>query len=531
MADEKPTVTDKASPLEMEKVKHSSLEYAVQHDGPAYRQRAVAPYKESALPELTRGEAARSVFKDRVSESVGNALGAAKGAAEGAARGAANGAAKGVLHSPRAALEMSAAIGLSDGNAQVADEGARAADTMRRAGMSDKSLLGRWVNLRQKRLENKAGRLGAKAGRLAGTNTSGIRGKLMQLRRTKATVTNTVFGWRGVAAAGAAVGGTAVICLVGMSLLSAVIGGAATSSSGGSAEGYLAQAQRYVDDDSIGYSQSTRCHNPNMDCSSFVYYCLVDSGYCTTEQLGTHPFTTSTMAEPLLKAGFEKVEWDGKMDSLQRGDILVNTEQHTEIYAGDGKDYGAHEDLDGADGDSSGDEVSLGSYWNDAWDTVLRPTGGAGVTIPEQYGNGGYSVTFYTPRGCYVNGRDTAWAAGTSQAAVHSKWSLAGAKYDDDIATYNGRYLIACTTTYGRVGDKVDFTLSDGTVIKCVIADAKNPNDQGCNKWGHSNGQNVIEFEVERSRFYRSGNPGSSSWKAEWGGKRVCSSVNSGSIL
>lgn len=183
------------------------------------------------------------------------------------------------------------------------------------------------------------------------------------------------------------------------------------------------------------------------------------------------------------------------------------------------------------DGDSSGDEVSLGSYWNDAWDTVLRPTGGAGVTIPEQYGNGGYSVTFYTPRGCYVNGRDTAWAAGTSQAAVHSKWSLAGAKYDDDIATYNGRYLIACTTTYGRVGDKVDFTLSDGTVIKCVIADAKNPNDQGCNKWGHSNGQNVIEFEVERSRFYRSGNPGSSSWKAEWGGKRVCSSVNSGSIL
>ena len=79
MADEKPTVTDKASPLEMEKVKHSSLEYAVQHDGPAYRQRAVAPYKESALPELTRGEAARSVFKDRVSESVGNALGAAKG--------------------------------------------------------------------------------------------------------------------------------------------------------------------------------------------------------------------------------------------------------------------------------------------------------------------------------------------------------------------------------------------------------------------------------------------------------------------
>lgn len=132
MADEKPTVTDKASPLEMEKARHSSLEYAVQHDGPAYKQKAIAPYRESALPELTRGEAARSVFKDRVSESVGNALGAAKGAAEGAAKGAA----KGALHSPRAALEVSAAIGLSDGNAQIADEGARAADTVANAAMT-----------------------------------------------------------------------------------------------------------------------------------------------------------------------------------------------------------------------------------------------------------------------------------------------------------------------------------------------------------------------------------------------------------
>ena len=218
MADEKSTVTDKASPLEMEKVKHSSLEYAVQHPGPAYRQRPLRPNKKRPLPRPTGGSSARSVFKDRVSESVGNALGAAKGAAEGATKGAATGVAKGALHSPRAALEVSAAIGLSDGNAQIADEGARAADTvanaamtqadprnlyregkavvdrlpagrarrrmarwdakskkalakqdkvlnqlehrrkradtMRRAGMSDKSLLGRWINLRQKRLEN-----------------------------------------------------------------------------------------------------------------------------------------------------------------------------------------------------------------------------------------------------------------------------------------------------------------------------------------------------------------------------------------
>ncbi len=490
---------------------------------------------------------------------------------------------------------MSAAIGLSDGNAQIADEGARAADTvanaamtqadprnlyregkavadrlpagrarrrmarwdakskkalakqdkvldqlehkrkradtMRRAGMSDKSLLGRWINLRQKRLENKAGRLGAKAGRLAGTNTSGIRGKLMQLRRTKATVTNTVFGWRGVAAAGAAVGGTAVICL---------------SRAVAAQRGHRRRRHIFFRRQRRGLPgpgaaiRRRRLHRvlavhalPQPQHGLLVVRLLLPRrfGLLHDRAAGYAPVHHLHHGGTSAQGGLREGRGDGKMDSLQRGDILINTEQHTEIYAGDGKDYGAHEDLDGADGDSSGDEVSLGSYWNDAWDTVLRPTGGAGVTIPEQYGNGGYSVTFYTPRGCYVNGRDTAWAAGTSQAAVHSKWSLAGAKYDDDIATYNGRYLIACTTTYGRVGDKVDFTLSDGTVIKCVIADAKNPNDQGCNKWGHSNGQNVIEFEVERSRFYRSGNPGSSSWKAEWGGKRVCSSVNSGSIL
>lgn len=601
MADEKPIITDKASPLEMEKVKHSSLEYAVQHDGPAFKQKAEIPFKDSSLPELTRGEAAKSIFKDRVKQSVGSALGMAKetavDTAKGAAKGAAMGAAKGALHSPRAALEVGAAVGLADGHGQIADEGARSADnvanalatqvdprnlyregkavvdklpagrarkrmarwdaksrkalakqdkvlsklehrkkstdTMRRAGMSDKSLMGRWANLREKRLEKKAGRLGAKAGRLAGTNTSGVLGKVMQARRTKAAVTNTALGWRGVAAVGAGAAGFLLVGALGMSMFSAILGGAAGegNGSGGNAETYLEQAQRYVDDDSIGYSMSTRQHNPNMDCSSFVYYCLVDSGYCTTDQLGSSPFSTTTMADPLLKAGFEKVDWDGKMESLQRGDILINTQAHTEIYAGDGKNYGAHQDLDGVNGDSSGDEVSLSSYWNDSWDTILRPTGGAGVTIPEKYGNGGFSVTFYTERGVFKDGRDMAWNSGTSQAAVHDKWAAAGCKYTDDIATYKGRWLIACTSTYGKTGDKVNFTLSDGTVLKCIIADAKNPSDKGCNKWGHSDGQNVIEFQVEKSRYYQCGNPGSSGWKSEWGGKRVCSSTNLGSIL
>ena len=82
----------------------------------------------------------------------------------------------------------------------------------------------------------------------------------------------------------------------------------------------------------------------------------------------------------------------------------------------------------------------------------------------------------------------------------------------------------------GNVGDKVDFYLEDGTKIPCIIADIKNPNDPGCNEWGHNNGQNVIEFEVARAYYNQYGNPGNNGWFSEWGGKRVASASNLGSI-
>ena len=168
-------------------------------------------------------------------------------------------------------------------------------------------------------------------------------------------------------------------------LVAMVFSGSKTTKKGRkSCEIYLAQAQRYADDNSIGYSMSRRYHNPDMDCSSYVYYCLVDSGYTTKAILGASPFDTQSMASALAAAGFSRVDWDGSMDSLQRGDILINTEAHTEIYAGNGQDFGAHSDKDGAPGDSTADggEVCLGSYYDGGWDTVMRPpaaTGGHGA--------------------------------------------------------------------------------------------------------------------------------------------------------
>lgn len=148
------------------------------------------------------------------------------------------------------------------------------------------------------------------------------------------------------------------------------------------------------------------------------------------------------------------------------------------------------------------------------------------IVIPEQYGNGGFTVTFYSNSDNSWN-----WSRNSNQGKLYyDYWLPSGATFDNGIATYQGRYLIACTTTFGNVGDMVDFFLEDGTKIQAIIADIKSSSDAGYNEWGHNNGQNVLEFEVSRAYFKQYGNPGNSNWFPEWAGKRVASATNLGSI-
>ena len=82
----------------------------------------------------------------------------------------------------------------------------------------------------------------------------------------------------------------------------------------------------------------------------------------------------------------------------------------------------------------------------------------------------------------------------------------------------NGRYVVACTTTFGDIGDTINVYKENGTIIPCVIGDIKNQNDPGCNMYGHQNGQNIIEFVVDRNTWYRPyhSNPGTASCHPEW---------------
>lgn len=97
-----------------------------------------------------------------------------------------------------------------------------------------------------------------------------------------------------------------------------------------------------------------------------------------------------------------------------------------------------------------------------------------------------------------------------------------------DVYLNYGRYVIACTTLYGQVGDYIDFQRENGEIIHAVIGDIKSQSDPGCNQYGHDNGRCVVEFVVKKSTWYPShANPGTAGCHPEWN-SRVVRAVNTG---
>lgn len=67
------------------------------------------------------------------------------------------------------------------------------------------------------------------------------------------------------------------------------------------------------------------------DCSGYVYCTLQEYGIF---EKGTYPFGTGGMDNILMKTGkFDKLEFDGKVESLKTGDICWDA-GHTQVYAG-----------------------------------------------------------------------------------------------------------------------------------------------------------------------------------------------------
>lgn len=153
--------------------------------------------------------------------------------------------------------------------------------------------------------------------------------------------------------------------------------------------------------------------------------------------------------------------------------------------------------------------------------TTSTSTKSPGITNASDYTTPDGARHFTIPEGNGERYTYMAWQAITSPSSNQYRLrETAGMNFDDEgFGRIDGRYVIACTTTFGQVGEYVDFKLEDGTILKCIIGDSKggvNP-QYNVSEWGHNNGKNVVEFIVDKNSWYnKKDNPGTPSNHPEW---------------
>lgn len=172
------------------------------------------------------------------------------------------------------------------------------------------------------------------------------------------------------------------------------------------------------------------------------------------------------------------------------------------------------------------DKIKAAGYFNDAYNQYFgsssgqdeitpEPIEGTTIEIPEMDSNGNIRIG--------TSFAIMAWSCITNTSSRQSQlrqkaypdWTESYTEcYDEDgMAKINGRYVVAVTDTFGTVGDYIDAYLDNGHILYCIIGDIKNEDDPGCTKWGHTNGQCVLEFVVREDMWYEGGGaaPGKSS--------------------
>lgn len=157
----------------------------------------------------------------------------------------------------------------------------------------------------------------------------------------------------------------------------------------------VAWAVGVADDPAHGYDQSSRW-GADYDCSSFVITAWQQAGVPVKTSGASY---TGNMYYAFLNCGFRDVTNSINLNTganLQKGDVVLNTKHHTEMYIGNGKmvkasinEFGGV--TGGKTGDQTGREIYVGNYYKPSygWDYVLRYYGGeeeaptvAPVTLP-----------------------------------------------------------------------------------------------------------------------------------------------------
>ncbi len=183
-----------------------------------------------------------------------------------------------------------------------------------------------------------------------------------------------------------------------------------------------------------GYDQENRW-GPDYDCSSFVIAAWQQAGVPVRSAGASY---TGDMLPAFLKCGFRNVTGQINLASgkgLQKGDVLLNRRDHTELYVGDGRcvKAGINEQggvTGGESGDQNGREICVARYYNYPWDDVLRymggekdPAGAQGIVLPMlRRGDRGGSVRamqgilIACGCGCGTDGADGDFGANTEAA-------------------------------------------------------------------------------------------------------------------
>lgn len=184
-----------------------------------------------------------------------------------------------------------------------------------------------------------------------------------------------------------------------------------------------------ANDDSHGYSQCSRDGDPDYDCSSLalgVYGFDPDSGY------------SGSICSIFEDAGATVVDFDGNLDDLEAGDILVKEGAHVAIYIGDGQVVEASSDenggVEGAEsGDQTGDEIHIRDVYDFGWDKVICPPDGCSGDSGGSTSDGG------STSGGEFDRRDGFTGAGVTYC-VHTSdgWLPSVSKADDTDDGYAG---------------------------------------------------------------------------------------------
>lgn len=156
----------------------------------------------------------------------------------------------------------------------------------------------------------------------------------------------------------------------------------------------VAWATGIAEDPAHGYDQANRW-SPDFDCSSFIITAWNEAGVPVKAAGASY---TGNMYFSFLHCGFRDATNEVNLATgagLQKGDVLLNKANHTEMCIGSNRVVKASinekgSTTGGMTGDQTGREIYIGSYYNYPWDCVLRfngaetekPKESAPVTLP-----------------------------------------------------------------------------------------------------------------------------------------------------